>query len=126
MPVVALILVSTAAGLLAWRAVAAALRTWWGRAPGSAAAAELRSRSHVARFVRRRLDAEVATGLALTLALAAMTVAGILVGLLALVVRSSDALAGIDSSAADWARDDAGPSRTGSSRRSRAWRRPSG
>jgi membrane-associated phospholipid phosphatase len=108
-PVVALILVSTAAGLLAWRAVAAALRTWWGRAPGAAAAAELRSRSRVARFVRSRLDAEVVTGLALTLALAATAVAGIAVGLLALAVRRSDALAGADSSAASWARDHGGP-----------------
>ncbi len=107
-PVVALILVSTAAGLLAWRAVAAALRTWWGRAPGAAAAAELRSRSRVARFVRSRLDAEVVTGLALTLALAATAAAGIAVGLLALAVRRSDALAGIDSSAASWARDHGG------------------
>jgi undecaprenyl-diphosphatase len=108
-PVVALILVSTAAGLLAWRGVALALRTWWGRAPEAAAVEEIRSYGGLSGFVRSRLDAEVATGLALTLALAAMTVAGILVGLLALVVRSSNALAGIDSSAADWARDDAGP-----------------
>jgi len=108
-PVVALILVSTAAGMLAWGAARAALRTWWGRAPGAAAAEELRAHGRTSGFVRNRLDAEVATGLALTLALAAMTVAGILVGLLALVVRRSDALAGIDSSAADWARDHAGP-----------------
>lgn len=108
-PVVALILVSTAAGLLAWRGVALALSTWWGRAPEAAAVEEIRSHGRLSRFVRSRLDAEVVTGLALTLALAAMAVAGILVGLLALVVRSSDALAGIDSSAADWARDDAGP-----------------
>jgi membrane-associated phospholipid phosphatase len=108
-PVVVLILVSTAAGILAWGAAGAALRTWWGRAPGAAAAEELRAHSRTSRLVRSRLDAELATGLALTLALAAMTVAGILVGLLALAVRRSDALAGIDSSAADWARDHGGP-----------------
>jgi membrane-associated phospholipid phosphatase len=107
-PVVALILVSTAAGLLAWRAASVALRTWWGRAPGAAAAAELRSHSRIARFVRSRLDAEIVTGLALTLALAATAVAGIVVGLLALVVQRSDALAGIDSSAARWAHDHSG------------------
>ena len=108
-PVVALILVSTAAGLVAWRAASAALHTWWGRAPGAVAAAELRSHSRRTRFVRSRLDAEVVTGLALTLALAATVAAGIVVGLLALVIRRSDVLAGLDSSAADWARDDSGP-----------------
>jgi membrane-associated phospholipid phosphatase len=107
-PVVALFLVSTAAGLLAWRAAGAALRTWWGRAPGAAAAAELRSHSRTGRFVRSRLDAEIVTGLALTLAFAATAVAGIVVGLLALVVQRSDALAGIDSSAARWAQDHSG------------------
>jgi membrane-associated phospholipid phosphatase len=112
-PVVALILVSTAAGLLAWRAAAAALRTWWGRAPGAAAAAELRSHSRMARFVRSRLDAEIVTGLALTLALAATAVAGIVVGLLALVVQRSHALAGIDSSAARWAQDHSGATSKG-------------
>jgi membrane-associated phospholipid phosphatase len=108
MPVVALIVVSTVAGLMAWRGAGAALRTWWGAAPGAAAAAELRRHSRRARFVRSRLDAEVVTGLALTLALGATVVAGIAVGLLALAVRRSAALAGVDSAAADWARDDSG------------------
>ncbi|HET7171621.1 MAG TPA: phosphatase PAP2 family protein [Gaiellales bacterium] len=105
MPVIALLVVSAAAGLLAWRAASAALGTWWGRAPGAAVARELREHGRVARFVRGRLDAEVATGLALTLALAAIAVAGILVGVLALLVRRSDALAGVDSSAARWAQE---------------------
>jgi undecaprenyl-diphosphatase len=107
-PVVALILVSVAAGLLAWRAAGAVLRTWWGRAPGAAAARELRRHSGMARFVRSRLDAEIVTGLALTLALAATAVAGIVVGLLALVIQRSDALAGIDASAARWAQEHSG------------------
>src|SRR4029079_19297467 len=58
-PVVALILVSTAAGLVAWRGARSALNTGWGGAPGAAAAAELRSHSRRTRFVRSRLDAEV-------------------------------------------------------------------
>jgi len=37
-PVIVLILVSTAAGLAAWRCAGAALRTWWGRAPAAAVA----------------------------------------------------------------------------------------
>jgi len=49
-----------------------------------------------------RLDPERATGLALTLALAAIFVGGLLLALLAVVVRQTDVLAGIDSSVAGW------------------------
>ena len=67
-PVIILILVSTAAGLVAWRYADAALRTWWGRAPSAAVAAEVREHTPAGRLVRNRLDAEVITGLALTVA----------------------------------------------------------
>jgi membrane-associated phospholipid phosphatase len=50
-----------------------------------------------------RRDPEKATGLALTLALFVVFAGGVLLALLAVVVRSSDALAGIDSSVAEWA-----------------------
>ncbi|HET7574760.1 MAG TPA: phosphatase PAP2 family protein [Solirubrobacterales bacterium] len=49
-----------------------------------------------------RLDPEKATGLALTLALLVAFVGGVLLALLAIVVRSTDLLAGIDSSVAEW------------------------
>jgi len=49
-----------------------------------------------------RLDPEKATGLALTLALLVIFAGGVLLALLAVVVRSTDALAGIDSSVAEW------------------------
>lgn len=49
-----------------------------------------------------RLDPEKATGLALTLALLVILIGGIVLALLAIVVRSSDVLAGIDSSVAEW------------------------
>lgn len=49
-----------------------------------------------------RLDPEKATGLALTLALLAVLVGGVALAVLAVVVRSTDALAGIDSSVAEW------------------------
>ncbi len=49
-----------------------------------------------------RLDPEKATGLALTLALLVILLGGVLLALLAVVVRSTDILAGIDSSVADW------------------------
>jgi membrane-associated phospholipid phosphatase len=102
-PILALVLVATVAGLLAWRGTTAMLRTWWGRAPGSAVAAEVRELGRGARLARNRLDAEIVTGLALTLALATTALAGIVVGLLALAVRRSDALVRVDSYAARWA-----------------------
>jgi len=49
-----------------------------------------------------RLDPERATGLALSLALMVILVGGVVLALLAVVVRSTDVLAGIDSSVADW------------------------
>jgi membrane-associated phospholipid phosphatase len=104
-PVVALVLVSAAAAAGAWWGARAALLTWWGRSPGTAVATEIRKHTPVRRFVQSRTDAEALSGLALTLALAATTLAGIVVGLLALVIRTSDALAGADSAAARWAQD---------------------
>lgn len=49
-----------------------------------------------------RLDPEKATGLALTLALLVVLMGGVVLALLAVVVRGSDVLAGIDSSVAEW------------------------
>ncbi|MGH3139857.1 MAG: hypothetical protein ACRDQE_08990, partial [Gaiellales bacterium] len=108
MPVVVLLLVSTAAGLVAWRGADAALRTWWGRAPGTALATEVREHTAAGRFVQSRVDAEVVTGLALTVAMAAIVVAGTVVGVLALAVRRSDALISLDSAAARWAQANGG------------------
>ena len=54
---------------------------------------------------RRRLDPEMATGLALTVALVATIVGGIVVGVLALLVRHSGTLRGVDASAANWGND---------------------
>ena len=49
-----------------------------------------------------RLDPEKATGLALTLALVVVLAGGLVLALLAVVVRSTDVLAGLDSSVAEW------------------------
>src|SRR5215212_6706996 len=49
-----------------------------------------------------RRDPEKATGLALTLALAVAIGGGAVLALLAIVVRSSDLLAGVDGSVAEW------------------------
>lgn len=53
-------------------------------------------------WLRARIDPELATGLALTLALLATLVGGVVVGVLALLVRGSATLRSIDSTAADW------------------------
>jgi hypothetical protein len=49
-----------------------------------------------------RLDPERATGLALTLALVVVLVGGLVLALLAVVVRNTDLLAGLDSTVAEW------------------------
>ncbi|MDX6547625.1 MAG: hypothetical protein QOG33_1175 [Gaiellales bacterium] len=65
-------------------------------------AEEIRQHSRVGRFVHSRLDAEALTGLALTMAAVTLVVAGIIVSLLALLVRRSEALADFDAAAARW------------------------
>lgn len=57
----------------------------------------------------RRLDPESATGLALSLALALIAVAGTILGLLAYLVRTSDRLNAIDRSVAKWGERHASP-----------------
>jgi membrane-associated phospholipid phosphatase len=109
MPIAVLITVSTAAGITAWAGVRAALRRWWAAAPASATAAVLQDRTPVNTWVRSRLEADVATGLALTLALVAMTAAGIVVAVLAVTARRVDALHDLDSAAALWAHRNDGP-----------------
>jgi membrane-associated phospholipid phosphatase len=109
MLIAVLITVSTAAGITAWTSVRAALRRWWAAAPASATAAVLQDRTPVNTWVRSRLEADVATGLALTLALVAMTAAGIVVAVLAVTARRVDALHDLDSAAALWAHRNDGP-----------------
>jgi undecaprenyl-diphosphatase len=105
MPFFLLLLIATAAGLLA----AFLTRRYPGPAGAPAVVEVAREAGQHAtgsagqRAARAaRLDPERATGLALTLALVAIIVGGVVLALLAVVVRSSDALAGIDSSVAEW------------------------
>jgi membrane-associated phospholipid phosphatase len=54
-------------------------------------------------FLRARIDPDTATGLGLTLALLGIVVGGVVLGVLAFLVRSSDAgITGLDTSAATW------------------------
>lgn len=56
---------------------------------------------------RRRLDPDVATGLALSIALVGTIVGGVIIGVLAFLVRHSGTLRQVDSSAARWGSDHA-------------------
>ncbi|HEX5594258.1 MAG TPA: phosphatase PAP2 family protein [Solirubrobacterales bacterium] len=105
MPFLLLLLISVLAGLGA----AFLTRRYPGRGTAPAVVEAAREAGeHVTgpagRGARRaaRLDPEKATGLALTLALLVIFVGGVVLALLAVVVRSSDALSGIDSSVAEW------------------------
>jgi membrane-associated phospholipid phosphatase len=54
-------------------------------------------------FLRARIDPDTATGLGLTLALVGIVVGGVVLGVLAFLVRNSDAgVTGLDTSAARW------------------------
>ena len=70
LPVALLLIIATVAGAAAWRASAAVERRVSDRRAVAEVAEEIREHTRVRSFVESRLDAEVATGLALTLALA--------------------------------------------------------
>jgi membrane-associated phospholipid phosphatase len=61
--------------------------------------------SRLRRLLRSRLDRETATGLALTLALLLIIVAGLVIGALAYLIRSNSELASIDRSVGQWGVD---------------------
>jgi undecaprenyl-diphosphatase len=108
MSVLVLVVVPLMAGILGWLGARAMLRRWWARSPGAPVAQKLREASRLRRFVRGRLDAQVITGLALTLSLVVFVIAGLIVSLLALAVRRSETLADIDAAAARWAQHHTG------------------
>jgi membrane-associated phospholipid phosphatase len=106
MPFIALLVIATAAGLAAWRLAA----RWLPAEAADRAARELREEideSPWRRRLRARLDPDVATGLALTAALALIAVGGIVVGLFALLLRHSGTLVEADRWAARWGNDHA-------------------
>ena len=105
MPFLLLLLISVLAGLGA----ASLTRRYPGSASAPAVVEVAREAGEHAtgptarRAVRAaRLNPEKATGLALTLALLVVFLGGAVLALLAVVVRSTDVLAGIDSSVAEW------------------------
>lgn len=112
MPFLLLLMISVSAGLAAaWLAGLYPRPT--GASPVIEAAREAgrHATGPVARRAVRaaRLDPEKATGLALTLAVAAILLGAVVLTLLTVLVRSTDALANIDTSAAEWGNRHASP-----------------
>jgi undecaprenyl-diphosphatase len=69
---------------------------------------EVRAHTAVRRFVHSRLDTEVLTGLALTLAVVMLCLAGVLIALLVVLIHHSEPLADLDKGAARWAQNHSG------------------
>jgi membrane-associated phospholipid phosphatase len=110
MPLVADLVAALAAGLLALL-----LARWYARSnvtperPTEEAARvvgdAVREHSGLRRLLVRRLDPSVTTGLLLTVALAVTLVGGLVLGILALLVRSVAAIQHVDNSVASWGYD---------------------
>jgi undecaprenyl-diphosphatase len=66
---------------------------------------EIAEHRRLRRLLRGRLDPTTATGLVLSLALVAIFVAGVVIGLLAYLIRSNSELAAIDRSVGQWGVD---------------------
>jgi undecaprenyl-diphosphatase len=78
-------------------------------AAAKAVGREIGHHERLRRLLKSRLDPGVATGLALTVALAVVIAGGIVLGTLAYLVRSTSVLADLDDSVAQWGADHAGP-----------------
>jgi membrane-associated phospholipid phosphatase len=86
--VIVVTLSGLAAGAIAWR--------WAGRAGAP------RTQAAVARSAGQRLDPQAATGLALTLAFAVIVLSGLVLAVLAYLVRGKTEVMRIDSGVAEW------------------------
>lgn len=97
------LVVSVPAGLGAFLAI----RRWPNADPALAATQalgeDLRSHRGSRRFLRSRMDPSAATGLALTVAVAALVVTGVIVGVLAWMVRRNVGLVDVDHAIEAWA-----------------------
>src|SRR5580765_3411319 len=117
MPLLADLIAALAAGLLMLLAA-----RWYARSnvtpprpaedAARAVAAEIRQHSRLRRLVARRLDPSVTTGLLMTLALALTLIGGLLLGILALLVRRVAAIQHLDNSVAAWGYDHGGAAST--------------
>jgi membrane-associated phospholipid phosphatase len=78
-------------------------------AAAKAVGTEIGHHSRLRRTIKSRLNPEAATGLALTIGLGAVVVGGLLLGVLAYLVRSNSQLVHLDASVAQWGADHSGP-----------------
>jgi membrane-associated phospholipid phosphatase len=101
-------IISVVTGLVAWAIAGAVLRRPARRQPTRVVADELRAHTAVRRFVHSRLDSEVLTGLALTLAVCMLCLAGVVISLLVVLIHHSEALSDLDAGAARWAHHHSG------------------
>lgn len=113
MPLLVLTIVALAAGavvgFLAWHYPTPVAAPTPSVAAAKAVGREIGRHSRLRRFVKSRLNAEVATGLGLTLALVAVVVGGLVLGALAYLVRTNSRLVDLDASVAQWGADHSGP-----------------
>lgn len=111
MPFVVLVLVALMAGVLVTFAASRYPTPVIGQAPSEAAAAKLAEEAVKRPWLRhalaRRIDPGTATGLALTLALGLAIAGGLVIGVLAFLMRSSSALVAADNGAGQWGVDHA-------------------
>jgi membrane-associated phospholipid phosphatase len=109
MPFVLLLLVSLTVGSLVMVVAARYPHTAGVSQPSDKAARQIghaiAEHSRLRRLLRSRLDRETATGLVLSLALLLILVAGLVIGTLAYLIRSSSELATIDRSVGQWGVD---------------------
>ena len=113
-PLLVDLIAAFAAGLLALLGA-----RWYARSPhtparpseevASTVGDEVRQRTGLRRLVVRRLDRSVTTGLLLTLALALTLVGGLVLGVLALLVRRVAVIQHVDNSVAVWVHDHRSP-----------------
>jgi undecaprenyl-diphosphatase len=112
-PFLVLIVIGLGAGALAFALARRYPATAAAEAPARAASGKLAGeavrRRWLADMLRNRLDPSTATGLALTLALGIAILGGLVLGLLAYLMRTNATLVGIDNSVGQWEFDHASP-----------------
>ena len=78
-------------------------------AAAKAVGTEIGHHSRLRGTIKSRLNPEAATGLALTIGLGAIVIGGLVLGVLALLVRSNSGLLHFDASVAKWGNEHSGP-----------------
>jgi undecaprenyl-diphosphatase len=113
MPLLVLLLVAlsvaSAVAFVAWHYPTPMAAPTPSLAAAKAVGRQIGHHSRLRRTIKSRLNPEVATGLALTIALGAVILGGIVLGTLAYLIRTSSVLSDLDDSVAQWGADHAGP-----------------